>query len=71
MMAFAQRIDSSLRATMTNQPPAKGDLPAEPATDRVRVRRKPERGRYDRATIHAILDAGLVAHVGFVLDGRP
>ena len=36
-----------------------------------RVRRQPDRGRYDRATIDAILDAALVAHVGYVDDGRP
>ncbi len=38
---------------------------------RSRVRRMHERGRYDRATIAAILDAGLIAHVGWVLDGQP
>lgn len=42
-----------------------------PASDRVRLRRKPDRGRYDRATIDAILDAALVGHVGWVLDGQP
>ena len=39
-----------------------------PASDRVRVRRQPERGLYDRASIDAVLDAGLIAHVAF-LDG--
>jgi len=29
------------------------------------------RGRYDRETVHAILDEGLLAHVGFVVDGDP
>jgi uncharacterized protein len=50
------------------------DRPAEPATppsDRVRLRRKPDRGRYDRATIDAILDAALIGHVGWVLDRQP
>jgi hypothetical protein len=45
--------------------------PAPAASDRVRLRRKPDRGRYDRATIDAILDAALVGHVGWVLDGQP
>ena|SRR5688572_14114298 len=36
-----------------------------------RVRRHHERGHYDRATVFAILDRGLVAHVGFVDHGRP
>jgi nitroimidazol reductase NimA-like FMN-containing flavoprotein (pyridoxamine 5'-phosphate oxidase superfamily) len=42
-----------------------------PPTDRVRVRRLPERGRYDRPTIDAILDAAIIGHVGFVIDGQP
>lgn len=40
-------------------------------TQRTRVRRLPERGHYDRATVHAILDEGLVAHVGFLDQGHP
>ncbi|MCU0483016.1 MAG: pyridoxamine 5'-phosphate oxidase family protein [Chloroflexi bacterium] len=42
-----------------------------PASDRVRVRRAPAQAAYDRATIDAILDASLVAHLGFVVDGQP
>jgi nitroimidazol reductase NimA-like FMN-containing flavoprotein (pyridoxamine 5'-phosphate oxidase superfamily) len=38
---------------------------------RVRVRRLPKRAAYDRATIHAILDEALVAHLGFVHNGQP
>jgi nitroimidazol reductase NimA-like FMN-containing flavoprotein (pyridoxamine 5'-phosphate oxidase superfamily) len=33
--------------------------------------RNPRRARYDEATVHAILDAGMVGHVGFITDGRP
>jgi hypothetical protein len=40
-------------------------------TDRTRVRRIPDRGHYDRATIYAVLDEALVCHVAFVEDGRP
>lgn len=40
-------------------------------TGRSTVRRKPNRGHYDRATIHAILDEALICHVGFALGGRP
>lgn len=40
-------------------------------TERTQVRRLPKRGVYDRAQIDAILDAGLVCHVGFVADGQP
>jgi len=39
--------------------------------DHLRVRRKAERGVYDRAVIDAILDEALYCHVGFVADGRP
>jgi uncharacterized protein len=38
---------------------------------RTRVRRHPERARYDRDTVHAILDEGLVCHLGFLVDGLP
>ena len=44
-------------------------LPA--VSPRTRVRRLPERGRYDREAIDSVLDAGLVAHLGFVSDGQP
>jgi nitroimidazol reductase NimA-like FMN-containing flavoprotein (pyridoxamine 5'-phosphate oxidase superfamily) len=40
-------------------------------TRRNRVRRLPDKARYDEASVHAVLDAGLVAHVGFVQDGAP
>ena len=40
-------------------------------TARSRVRRMPKRGHYDRATVHAVLDAGLQCHVGYVIDGHP
>jgi nitroimidazol reductase NimA-like FMN-containing flavoprotein (pyridoxamine 5'-phosphate oxidase superfamily) len=40
-------------------------------TPRTTVRRLPDRARYDRATVDAILDEGLVCHVGFVDQGQP
>src|SRR4029453_7796422 len=40
-------------------------------TERTRLRRLPERGAYDRRTVHAILDEGFICHVGFVVDGQP
>ncbi len=40
-------------------------------SDRARVRRKADRGRYDWDTLAAILDEGFVCHVGVVLDGAP
>lgn len=44
--------------------------PASP-TSRTTVKRLPARGRYDWATIHAVLDEALVCHVGVVADGSP
>jgi nitroimidazol reductase NimA-like FMN-containing flavoprotein (pyridoxamine 5'-phosphate oxidase superfamily) len=40
-------------------------------TARTTVKRHPERGVYDRATVDAILDEALICHVGFVHDGQP
>src|SRR5438874_10062183 len=40
-------------------------------TDRAKVRRLADRGRYDEATLHAILDEALICHVGFSVDGHP
>ncbi|WP_051275118.1 pyridoxamine 5'-phosphate oxidase family protein [Cellulomonas sp. URHD0024] len=42
-----------------------------PVDDETRIRRIPERQRTERAELYAILDAGLVAHVAFVREGRP
>ena len=35
---------------------------------RTQVRRLPDRGHYDEVTIHAVLDAGFLAHIGFLTD---
>ena len=40
-------------------------------SERVRVRRLADRGRYDRETIDRILDEALICHVAFVTDGGP
>ena len=39
-------------------------------TPRTRLKRRPQRGRFDRAAIDAILDEGFVCHVGFVHQGK-
>ena len=52
--------------------PDNGSLrPGFAATQRSRVRRHPERAHYDRDTVYAILDAALMCHVGYVIDGLP
>jgi uncharacterized protein len=46
--------------------------PAAAASERVRLRRKRERGSHDRAAIDAILDEALIAHVGIADEqGQP
>lgn len=40
-------------------------------TARTQLRRLPERGSHDPETIHAILDAAFLAHVGFSVNGQP
>jgi len=48
------------------------DIPAPGSSERTRVRRIPEKAVEDRGTVEAILDAGLVAHVGIVDEtGQP
>jgi len=41
------------------------------STARTQLRRLPERGSHDPETIHAILDAAFLAHVGFCANGQP
>ncbi len=45
-------------------------MPRTP-TPRTTVRRLPARADYEADTIAAILDEGLVCHVGFAVDGQP
>lgn len=43
-----------------------------PVTDRTRLRREPDRGRFDRDTIDAIIDSAPICHLGFNdTEGRP
>jgi nitroimidazol reductase NimA-like FMN-containing flavoprotein (pyridoxamine 5'-phosphate oxidase superfamily) len=40
-------------------------------TERTELRRLPKRGSHELETIHQILDAGFLAHVGFNVNGQP
>lgn len=42
-----------------------------PTDRRNRLRQLKEKGSYDRTSVHAVLDAGLVAHAAFCQDGAP
>jgi nitroimidazol reductase NimA-like FMN-containing flavoprotein (pyridoxamine 5'-phosphate oxidase superfamily) len=44
---------------------------AFPVSPRSRIKRMHERGSYDKEAVFAILDAALLCHVGYVLDGQP
>ena len=43
----------------------------DPPTDRTRLRRKRDRGSHERADLYSVLDAGMICHVGAVVDGSP
>jgi uncharacterized protein len=40
-------------------------------TERTKVRRLSDRGKYDSESVHGILDEAFICHVGFVVDGQP
>jgi len=40
-------------------------------TEHTRIKRLPDRGRYDSETVFSILDEGFICHIGFVSDGQP
>lgn len=42
-----------------------------PTSERNRVKRMHERGSYDHDAVFAVLDAGMLCHIAYVLDGQP
>jgi uncharacterized protein len=50
---------------------ADGHAPHYPIGPVNRVKRRPDRGHYDHATVHALLDSAAYCHVSYVIDGRP
>ncbi|MBT5267780.1 MAG: pyridoxamine 5'-phosphate oxidase family protein [Rhodospirillaceae bacterium] len=40
-------------------------------TKRSKVKRQHERGKYDHASVHAVLDSNPMCHIGYVIDGNP
>jgi uncharacterized protein len=45
--------------------------PTYPLSQRNRVKRRHDRGFYDHETVHKILDASMMCHVSYVIDGQP
>jgi uncharacterized protein len=58
------------QAVPVTNSPAGGKLPLS-ATERTRHRRYRHLGRTDRQALYAVLDAGLVAHLGVITGGWP
>lgn len=46
-------------------------MSSSPPSARTRVKRLHKRASYDRETLYAVLDAGMLCHVGYVADGYP
>lgn len=46
-------------------------VPQYPVGPVNRVKRRHDRGFYDHDTVHRLLDAAALAHVAYVIDGRP
>jgi len=44
---------------------------AWPKTSRNKVKRYPDRGSYEQPDIYRILDAALICHVAYIIDGQP
>lgn len=51
--------------------PPDGTAAAFLPTARSQVRRRPQRAHYDEVSVFGVLDAGVMAHVGYVIDGQP
>ena len=47
------------------------DAQTYPLDARNRVKRRHDRGFYDHATVHRLLDAAALCHVAYVVDGQP
>lgn len=56
---------------MTSHPTTPAGRPPLSPTPRSTLGRLPERAELDRAALDAVLDAGLICHLGVVVDGAP
>jgi len=50
---------------------SKGDAKTYQVDAVNRVKRRADRGSYDHATVHELLDAAAMCHVSYVIDGQP
>lgn len=71
ILALCKNFKNHIMSACANTDPAT-TTPTHFAVSAVnQVRRIAERGHYDKATVFDIVDRALIAHVGFVEDGRP
>ena len=47
------------------------EAPTSAPTARTEFHRRPQRGAHDRGSVDAILDAGVVGQIGYLMDGEP
>ena len=52
-------------------PMSSTEAPSYPVDARNRVKRRHDRGFYDHDTVHRLLDAAVLCHVAYVVDGLP
>lgn len=74
MIARRLRTHPTVHMHMTDSPVvhvSTANSVAGKVHERHRVQRSKARAHYDRATVHAILDAGMIAHVGFGSASQP
>jgi len=52
-------------------PPSQAAQTEFQPTKRTKIKRLHQRAVFDRKTVYEVLDAGLLCHVGYVIDGQP
>ncbi|MFD0124685.1 pyridoxamine 5'-phosphate oxidase family protein [Streptomyces virginiae] len=63
--------DTETPGTSTQRTDGTGSTGSYEPTDLTVPSRSRDRARYDRETVHSILDAAYICHLGFVRDGAP
>lgn len=68
--ASVRAMDATPVSTPPSTPPSAPSTPLS-ATARTRLGRQRDRARFDRAALYEVLDAGLICHLGVIVDGAP
>ncbi len=64
-------LSETIEGETTGEEETTGAEASFPVSAVNRVKRVHERGHYDKKTVYEILDAALVCHIAYVIDGRP